>query len=207
MIRARSLARMFRPRWGAPNTSKPASPPPPRPYVTMPGTPQWRDCACSLRWLARGATSRRGAQGDGSGTVWRHSAMIWHGVVMVLSYREGFDASGATAQRTSEAGRNARARALPTAGGYGGLEAGSWKPVGSGAKAVGMGVGIGGWQPQFPVGRRLEGVATRRWRCLEGGPKVSTLISLAASSRSIAFARAAAVHPSADGMAANSFGA
>ena len=30
---------------------------------------------------------------------------------------------------------------------------------------------------------------------------------LAASSRSIAFARAAAVHPSADGMAANSFGA
>src|SRR5258707_12524520 len=65
----------------------------------------------------------------------------------------------------------------------------------------------GGWKPQFPVGRRLEGVTTRRWRCFEGEPNVSTPISLAAKSRSIALARAAAVHPSADGMAADSFGA
>jgi hypothetical protein len=48
---------------------------------------------------------------------------------------------------------NARARALPTVGGYGGLEAGSWKPVGSGWNAVGMVVGMGVGSLSF----RLEG--------------------------------------------------
>jgi len=35
-----------------------------------------------------------------------------------------------------------RARALPTVGGYGGLEVASWKAVGSGWKPVGMVVGM-----------------------------------------------------------------
>jgi hypothetical protein len=47
----------------------------------------------------------------------------------------------------------------------------------------------------------------RRWRCLDGDPKVSTMIRLAAISRSIALAKASDVVPSAPGIVANSFGA
>jgi hypothetical protein len=41
----------------------------------------------------------------------------------------------------------------------------------------------------------------RRWRCFDGGPKVSTMIRFAVSSRSIALARAAAVQFPAPGCA------
>jgi hypothetical protein len=112
----------------------------------------------------------------------------------------------------------AREGASNRPGGVGGLEAGSWKTVGSGWKAVGIVVGIvvgslnfrleGGWKGLAHHSDTVAaGATTRRCRCFDGGPKVSTMIRLAVSSRSIALARAAAAHPSADGMAANSFGA
>jgi hypothetical protein len=65
----------------------------------------------------------------------------------------------------------------------------------------------GGWKPHSPVGRRLEGAVTSRCRCFDGGPKVSTMIRFAVSSRSIALAKAVAVQPLAPGIVANSFGA
>lgn len=61
---------------------------------------------------------------------------------MAVSYREWFDRAQRQRSR-SEHGMECAREALPTAGGYGGLEAASWKVVGSGAKPVGMVVGIG----------------------------------------------------------------
>jgi hypothetical protein len=64
-----------------------------------------------------------------------------------------------------------------------------------------------GWKPHSAVGRRLEGATTRRWRCFEGGPNVSTLMRFVVSSLSIVWAKAIAVVPAAPDIAANSFGA
>jgi hypothetical protein len=116
------------------------------PDVTaVPQSGRWFD-ACGVGWCFPMPASRRCAKDDIRGAFVRHRSLLG-----VLS--RGFRPKRSAAQSgRNPGGMRARGRFQPP-GGYGGLEAGSWKAVGSGAKAVGIGVGIGVGSLNF----RLEG--------------------------------------------------
>jgi hypothetical protein len=161
----------------------------------------WPQSLISVDRSSASSASRRCSRSEALG-------MFWLGLVMVMALSRGFRPR---AQRQRSRGRKPggmRARGrfqLP--GGVGGWKAGGWHTGQYSWQGCWNGSWHGGWKPQLSVGRVVGRLATRRWRCFEGGPKVSTVRVLDCNRRSMALARALAVQPSADGMAASSFGA